>query len=134
MFKLVSRQPPVPPQQPLKGARPRDEVRLLHRRIEENRALGQSTQRAVARGRHTVVEVHCRMQRGAFRSGLSAKGRSTVADRGSHLSELARTVEEIHKHLLSLSTSVELEMDHLDLVRAEIDQITTDSRIGRQTS
>jgi hypothetical protein len=41
---------------------------------------------------------------------------------------MARQIADIHQRLLMFSASVELEMDRLDLVRADLAQLSADAR------
>jgi hypothetical protein len=130
MLKLVSPRPPASPRETRKRGSVQDEIRNLHRQIDENHAIGQSTQRAVARGRRAVVEA----ERGEQRASRSAVPDGTPAPATEHvrlLAELARRIKETHERLLVLSTGVEAEMDRLDLIRAEVEQLSTDAQARR---
>jgi hypothetical protein len=115
MLKLVSPRPSAQPRESRQTVKAREEVRMLHQRIQEERDAAGSTQRAIARGRRTVVELGCGLQRASRSEPPSAAP--------GDLAELAARVEEIHQRLLEFSTSVELETDRLDLVQAEVEQI-----------
>jgi hypothetical protein len=119
MLKLVAPRPSARPRESRETVKAREEVRMLHQRIQEERDAAASNQRAVARGRRTVVEVGCGLQR-ASRRPRSEPHSAAPAD----LAGLAARVREIHRRLLEASTSVELETDRLNLVQAELDQIT----------
>ena len=133
MLKLVSRPPRAPLREPHKRGNTREGVRALYQQIEEDRAVGQSTQRAVARGRRTIVEVQCGLQRAASLSAPRQTSAAPVIEPARVLAEVTGRLENIHQRLLSLSTSVELEMDRLDMVRTEIEQITGGGRPGAST-
>jgi hypothetical protein len=103
----------------------REDVCYLHHKIDTERDLVDCTQRAVARGRRSVVDAKCRVllfrQRAPERSP-DAGGNVTEAP--GRLAELTVNVDEIHERLLLLSGRVELEIDGLDIIRAEIDRLT----------
>ena len=99
MLKLVSSGSSVGRREPRRqyaGGR-----RALLQHIEAQRASGETTQRAVARARHTIVEEH---------------RRADVT--------LAARLEEIHARLLALSAAVEMEMDRLEIVSADIQRLS----------
>jgi hypothetical protein len=99
MLKLVSSGSSVGRREPRRqyaGGR-----RALLQHIEAQRASGEATQRAVARARHTIVEEH---------------RRADVT--------LAARLEEIHARLLALSAAVEMEMDRLEIVSADIQRLS----------
>ena len=123
MLKLVSSLH-TPPQL-RKRRKTRDpRRRMLESRIEEDRAIGESTQRAVARGRQSIIETHCSVRRAALQSGCPT---DPLADSDRvRLTELLRGLEGIHHRRLLFSTRVELEIDRLDMVRAEIQQLVGD--------
>ena len=101
----------------------RPELRLLSQAIEENRALGDRSQRDVARGRGAVVDIQARVLAFRERGGEEV---DTVAARERHqrLADLVEHVDAIHQRLLMLSASIELEVDRLDVTRIEIGQLT----------
>jgi hypothetical protein len=100
-------------------------ARPWQRGMDKDRGLADSTQRAVARGRQTIVDAHSRVLR--FRHGsLEQGGAASRTAKRVHrrLAQLVQRVEGIHQRLLRLSTDVEHEIDRLDIARAEIDRLT----------
>ena len=103
----------------------RGDVCYLHHKIDTERDLVDCTQRAVARGRRSVVDAKCRVllfrQRSPEPTPDAGAG---VTEAPRRLAELTVNVDEIHQRLLLLSGRVELEIDGLDIIRAEIDRLT----------
>jgi hypothetical protein len=93
----------------------------------DDRVLVDSTQRAVARGRQTILDARSRVL--GFRTAAHADGSpETVKVNRRRLRHLVDRIDGIHCRLLQLSTSVEREIDSLDSVWAEIDWLTTSGR------
>ena len=108
------------------------DVRKLSAHIDADQALGQATQRAVARGRRTIVDVHGSLKSGPGRLRPQPDGRGRPRDRARVLAAMARQIADIHQRLLMFSASVELEMDRLDLVRADLAQLSADARTRKK--
>ena len=119
MLKLVS------PSARRRSTRPRakrgDTVRQFQTQIEHGRGVGQSAQRAVARARRTVIDLQCGVRRGVSRG----VGSDTIPLHALRLAEIATRLEDIHQRLLLFSTSIELEMDRLDVVQAELEALAS---------
>jgi hypothetical protein len=72
----------------------------------------------VARGRGALVETYCR-----------ALGDPALASaRAGSLEDVASRLHEIHQRLLKWSSRVELELDRLEVVRAEIERLYAGAR------
>jgi hypothetical protein len=120
MFKRSSRQPPA---RRLSARSNRATKLYLPQAIEEDRAIADRTQRAVARGRCAVVEMQARVLQ--FRhSQVEAAEVVAVKETHQRLAELLQQLDVIHQRLLRLSVNIELEIDRLDVTRLEIDQLT----------
>jgi hypothetical protein len=100
------------------------DVLHLHQRIADQRDLVDCTQRAVARGRRTIVDTQGRLLefRGAPREEKSGEGRRTEVRH--RLAELVTEIETSHQRLLLLSAHIEMESDRLDMLRSELDRLT----------
>lgn len=106
-------------------AAPAAGVRFLHQEIDDDRALVDRTQRAVARGRRTVVDIHdCVVQFRHVRSLHAAGGARAATAARERLAELLQRVDAAHQRLLMLSANVEMEIDRLEVTRSEIDRLT----------
>jgi hypothetical protein len=126
MLKLVSPRPHAQRRKARPLVKKGDGVRMLHTRIGEDRLAGQSTQRTVARARHTVIEVQCGVTRAVSRTArLEANPLQARV-----LADIAARLEDVHQRLLLFSTSIELEMDRLDMLQAEIEHLTAHPRAG----
>ena len=101
----------------------RDRTRGLYEHVDRDRSLGDSTQRAIARGRRAIVEAQCRMLRFTERRPKTSGDHSLEPDQIRALNKLAGRLKTIHLRLLKFSTSVEREMDRLDVTRAEIERL-----------
>lgn len=101
------------------------EVQFLHKEIEDQRAFVDSTQRTVARGRGTVVDAQCRVLQ--FRDHSPADGLRSRPGSAFHrrLDQLAERLDHSHRRLLRFSADIEMEIDRLDVTRAEIDRLTS---------
>jgi hypothetical protein len=103
----------------------RRDVCYLHHKIDTERDLVNCTQRAVARGRRSVVDAKCRVLLFRQRSPEPSPDAGVkVTEPPGRLAELTVNVDEIHERLLLLSGRVELEIDGLEIIRAEIDRLT----------
>ena len=100
-----------------------DHARMVCRQVDEDRALGQATQRAVAVGRRTIIEAHCCLQRVLSQPGAHGASPLSVEDRAQLVENFAGQLDAIHERLLLLSTSVELEIDRLDMLCAEVEHL-----------
>jgi hypothetical protein len=128
MLKLISSRSGVYAKRQRRTASAREETRMLYQRIDEARAVVECTQRDVARGRRSIVESHARVVGCQARPLESTAAPATVTGRVATLASFASRIDEIHRRLLMFSSSIEMEMDCLDVVRAEIDQLTADER------
>ena len=115
MLKLITGRPSASRRE---GRDKTNEVRRLFREIGEQRVLGDATQRIVARGRRALVETYCRAR--VYPAPVSA--------RAGTLEDVACRLHDIHQRLLKWSSCVELEMDRLEVVRAEIERLDADAR------
>ena len=115
MLKLISGRPSASRRE---GRDRPNEVRRLFREIGEQRVLGDTTQRVVARGRRALVETYCR----ALGDPVPAAARAGTVE------DVAGRLHDIHQRLLKWSSRVELEMDRLEVVRAEIERLYADAR------
>jgi hypothetical protein len=91
---------------------------MLRLQSEDDRALGLSTQRAVAAGRRTIVDAHCCLRRLVSRL---PPGKPAAGD-GAHAAEIAGQLTAVHHRLLRLSSDVEREIDRLDILCAELER------------
>jgi hypothetical protein len=125
MLKLVEKRT-SPPAAKL-AARPKvsSETRALYIQLNDERSLGYAAQRAVARARRRIVEVHCHAK--GLEPGADPRAARTRIAARSHqsLAGLSRRLAEIHRRLLELSSGIELEMDRLDVVTAGIDEVVS---------
>ena len=120
MFNSSSGRPSVR-RRDLRAERP--EVRLLPQAIEENGALADFAQRGVARGRSSVVDIQARVL--TFRSRVVVDFDEVAArERYKRLADLLAHVDLIHERLLTLSASIEQEVDRLEVTRLELEELT----------
>jgi len=125
MLKLVEKRTSPPAPRPAARRKASSETRALYIQLNDERSLGYAAQRAVARTRRRIVEVHCHakgLEPGA--DPRAARSRTAAASRQS-LAGLSRRLAEIHRRLLELSSGIELEMDRLDVVTAGIDEVVS---------
>ena len=130
MLKLVARPGSRPAAKPARRQKATREARELYVQLEVDRSLGHSAQRAVARARRTIVDVHCHAQGLEAGSHAPAPERSveTPPAAAGPTTDLARRLAEIHRRLLELSSLIELEMDRLDIVSAGVDEALSRAR------
>jgi hypothetical protein len=118
---LISRPPVRVFARPL---RKRSGTSRLRRDLHDDRDLIDTTQRAVARGRQTVVRARCRVLRfrhaALDRTDLSPRAQALVIAR---LARLIAGVDRAHDRLLRLSATVEKENDRLEIALAEIERL-----------
>lgn len=101
------------------GREPEREFATLAGHIAASQVLGETIQRTVARGRRAIVDVQCgpplwtRVRRPPP-AGASAASDATAA--------LSRQVQQIHERLLNFAARVELEMDRLEVARADLER------------
>jgi hypothetical protein len=126
MLKLVSPRPHAPRRKARARVKKEASVRSLYTRIEQDRQAGQSTQRAVARARHKVIDTQCGVRRAVSRAAR-LEGDPLPAP---VLADIVARLEDIHQRLLLFSTSIELEIDRLDMVQAEIELLTAHPQAG----
>jgi hypothetical protein len=127
MLKLVSRESHASRRKPLRR-QAADLRRTLLQDVGKQRESGDSTQRAVARARRAIVDAHCRIhaiQRDVFKA--TPHGRRL---RRPPFAELAARLETTHARLLFLSEAVEMEMDRLDIVSADIQLLSKQPKRG----
>jgi hypothetical protein len=127
MLKLLS---PRPRDARAKRPNAPDRAQMVCRQLDDDRTIGQATQRVVAVGRRTIIEAHCCLQRVLSQHGASPL---SVEDRAHLVQNFAGQLEAIHERLLLLSSSVELEIDRLDMLCAEVEHLTGYAR-GEETS
>ena len=126
MLKLVSPRPRAQRRTAPTGVKKGDGARMLHKWIKGDRLAGESAQRTVARARRTVINVHCGVRRAESRADRPL----TNPEHARRLTDIAVRLEDIHQRLLLFSTSIELEMDRLDMVQAEIEHLCAHSPAG----
>ena len=132
MLKLVYRQARgKPPRQ--RGKAPDPAARLCEQ-IEHERTMGQATQRAVAVGRRTIVDAHCCLQRVLAQHAGRGAFAVPEKDRAQAVAGLASQLEAIHERLLLFSSSVELEIDRLEMLCTEVEQLVGGAGAGGVTS
>jgi hypothetical protein len=102
------------------------DVQYLHQEIEAQRAFVDCTQRTVARGRGTVVNAQCRVLQFRDRSSPDRPGGQTGTKVHRRLEALVERLDVSHRRLLLFSADIEMEIDRLDVTRAEIDLLTND--------
>jgi hypothetical protein len=129
MLKLVSPRPHAQRRAAPTRVKKGDGVRMLHRWITGDRLAGDSAQRTVARARRTVIDVHCGVRRAESRAARLL----TNPEHARLLADIAGRLEDIHQRLLLFSTSIELEMDRLDMVQAEVEHLGAPPRAGDHT-
>jgi hypothetical protein len=100
------------------------DVQYLHQEIEDQRAFVDCTQRSVARGRGTVVDAQCRVLQFRDRSTPDGPGNRTGTEIHRRLQALVERLDDSHRRLLLFSADIEMEIDRLDVTRAEIDRLT----------
>ena len=124
---MLFSQPPVRVSIRNKSRRPARAADLRQRRQQmlDDRAVADSTQRAVARGRAAILTAHGRVL--CFPSA-ARKDRQTMKVVHRRLRHLVGRIDGIHRRLLKLSTSVEKELDSLGIAWVEIDWLTTNGR------
>jgi len=127
MLKLVSPGTGVDRQEPERCDAAN--VGVLLQQVDDERASGDATQRAVARGRRTLVEGHCLVR--SIEADSAEASANARRSRPSECAALVRRLEEIHVRLLSLSGAVEMEMDRLDIASAEIQRLSADLKDGQ---
>ena len=130
MLKLVDPRLPASSDKRATRANERNEARALYLHVDGDRSLGQATQRAVARARRTIVEAHCHAQRGEPKRAALPEPAVPAPDTAAGLPDLTGRLADIHQRLLHFSSQVELEMDRLDIVKAEIDAVVARRRPG----
>lgn len=128
MLKLVDLRQPASSDKRAPRANDRNEARALYLHIDGDRSLGQATQRAVARARRVIVDAHCHAPRGEPKRAASPEPAGTAP--AAALPDLTGRLADIHQRLLHFSSQVELEMDRLDIVKAEIDAVVARRRPG----
>jgi hypothetical protein len=133
MLKLVSPRPYAARRKPRRRKNVSDGAPVLYQQIEDDRAAGQTTQRIVAGGRRTIVEVHCCLQRAVSRTARSETPPVPAEEGVRRMSELTCQLDTIHQRLLLFSSSVELEIDRLDMICAEVEQLIARAA-GEKTS
>ena len=124
MLKLVSL-PRSAGRQTAQPKKIRNRLGAVNQRVEQYAETGNSVQRVIARGRRHVIDLHGRVRREASTTHCSEPRRRPAVD-SVRRTELARRLTEIHRRLLFFSVSVELEMDRLEMVRAELAQLGGD--------
>ena len=102
------------------------DVQYLHQEIEAQRAFVDCTQRTVARGRGTVVNAQCRVLQFRDRSSPDSPGNQAGTEVRRRLEALVERLDDSHRRLLLFSADIEMEIDRLDVTRAEIDRLTND--------
>lgn len=125
MLRLVSPRPHAQQPKGRKRAEPGDSRRLLYQKIDGDRAIADATQRAVATGRQAIVDARCCVQRAGVRTRRDAS--PPPVEYGRRLAELASRLDVVHQRLLLFSSSVELEMDRLDMLCCEVEQLTVEA-------
>lgn len=108
-----------------------DRLRVLYQQILDDGTIAQSAQRAAAGGRHTIVESQYRLHRQHRRPDRTAPALpSSRAGRRRLAAGLAARLDVIHRRLLLLSSSIELENDRLDVLCAELQQLLASDDVG----
>jgi hypothetical protein len=131
MLKLVDLRLPASSDKRAIRASVRNEARALYLRVDGDRSLGQATQRAVARARRVIVDTHCHEQRAEPKRAAAPEPAIAAPEAAAAaLPDLNTRLADIHQRLLHFSSQVELEMDRLDIVRAEIDALVARRRPG----
>jgi hypothetical protein len=125
MLKLVGPAPGAH-RRPAKRGKTAARVGALTRNVDRAEAVGNAVQRIVATGRREIIDVHGRRQRASTEARCRDNRTPRPPDAGRDCvpdGELVQQLAEIHHRLLFLSTSVELEMDRLEMVRQQIDRL-----------
>ena len=130
MLKLVSPRP-----RDARATRPNapDRAQMVCVQADDDRTIGQATQRGVAVGRRTIIEAHRCLQRVVSQHVTHGASPLSVEDRAHLVKSVAGQLEVIHERLLVLSSSVELEIDRLDMLCAEVEQLISQVGAGEET-
>lgn len=104
---------------------PPDMAPMLCGQADDDLVSAQATQRTVGVGRRTIVEAYGSLQRALSQHDVPERSVTHLSDteRQQVVAGFAAQLKTIHERLLLLSTSVELEIDRLDVLRAEIEQL-----------
>ena len=121
MLKLISGTAPAAARKRSRRCEVQRELGALAVAVEKTQALGEATQRAVARGRGTIVDAQRGVQKARRESVAPVRDGATDPAADGCVEDLTRQLTDIHQRLLLFSSSVELEMDRLEMLRAEIE-------------
>lgn len=103
---------------------PPDMAPMLRGQADDDLVSAQATQRTVGVGRRTIVEAYGSLQRALSQHDMPERIKSlSDTERQQVVTGFAGQLKTIHERLLLLSSSVELEIDRLDVLRTEIEQI-----------
>jgi hypothetical protein len=131
MLKLVS---PPPRHARAHRASAPDPAQVLCRHADDDRTIGQATQRGVAIGRRTIIDAHRCIQRVLSQHVTHGPARFSVDARAHLAKTFAGRLDAIHERLLVLSCGVELEMDRLDVLSAEVEHFIGHPAAEEETS
>jgi hypothetical protein len=116
--------------QPSKRGGARNRLPTLQRKVKTDVEIGNAVQRVIARGRRGIIDAHGRLQDASTPSASRARAGIAAADT-VRAPELVLRLTGIHQRLLFFSASVELEMDRLEVVRAEIERVIGETEARR---
>jgi len=123
MLKLITGAASAPARKRSRRCDTRRELGTLATAVEQTQALGEATQRAVARGRSAIVDVQGGVHKARRDSDVPGSEPVSVPAADPLVEDFTRQLTDIHQRLLLFSSSVELEMDRLEMLRAEIEDV-----------